>query len=167
MPEIPVFVNHGGVPTDEGKVLLAYFEAQIESAGRNAAKLNALPGPVKHFIAMTAGTMTPAEWLEENRFGYANLAYDTAMALQEATQHQEQTNDLAGQLAKLSEALQEANARIKALESAAPVEAETAEVEAPAPVAPKVKKAKATTTPEEAPDEDEPEADAEETTDEE
>jgi len=167
MPEIPVFINHGGQLTDEGQQVIAYIEAQVESAGRSQAKLNALPGAVKHYIAMTKTSMTPAQWLDENRMGYAHLIYDMAVALREAETQKQQTNDIAGQLAKLNEALQEANARIKALESAAPVEAETAEVEAPAPVAPKVKKAKATVTPEEAPDEDEPEADAEETTDEE
>lgn len=161
MPEIPVFVNHGGQPTDEGRVILAYIEAQVESAGRSTAKLNALPGAVKHFIAMTKTTMTPAQWLDENRLGYANLVYDMAVALRESQQQKQQTNDIAAQLAQLNESLaqmlktNEAQAqRIKALEDAQ----QTATEEQPA----------AAETPEEAEDEDEDEAEATdaETTDE-
>ncbi len=155
MSEIPVFVNHGGIPTAEGALVLGYIEGLREDAGRNVAKLNALPGAVKHYIAMTSTAMTPAEWLEENRLGNANIVYDMMMALQESEAQKEQTNDIAGQLAKLSETVAGLVAKMAVTETtAAEMVAEPVVVETPK----KAKKAKAE-TPEEAEDEDEPEAD--------
>jgi hypothetical protein len=91
----PVFVNHGGLPTEDGHKVLAWVRGLIEAAGRDASKLNGLPGYAKTYLTYVGVSMSAQEWLEEFRHTYANNAYSALMRLEESAQKdaaQQQTN---------------------------------------------------------------------------
>lgn len=60
------FVNHNGI-TPDGKRVLAALESAIKGAGNNLAKLNDMPGYVKHYLAnvVKLKSMTQETWLRD------------------------------------------------------------------------------------------------------
>ncbi len=84
-------VNHNGI-TPDGKRVIAALEGALEAAGTNVAKLNDLPGYVKHYFAnvVKMHSMTAEQWLTDFS-AQAELVLerlaeaDAAQAQQEAT----------------------------------------------------------------------------------
>lgn len=109
---IPVFSNRG-VPTDEGRAVLNYIESTIKAAGKNATRLNAMPGVVKHFYAnvVQIKSMSEAEWLEDYRMSYANSAWAAVESIRAQEAQQAQAD---GAQTKLTENLEELAAKLEA-----------------------------------------------------
>lgn len=134
---VPVFVNHGAQLTDEGKAVMAHIKGLIEAAGKDANKLNALPGYAKqYFVYASANSMTEGQFLEEFRFSLANTAYNDVVRLQEATKSQEQEaakdSKIVESLEKFGATLDDIIKRLDALEQPKAKPGKTAEPPAPA-----------------------------------
>lgn len=116
------FINYG-VPTDEGKRVLAHLRGQCEMAeARGLSALNGLSGHVAYFYinVFKGGFLTETNWLKSYP-NMASAAYSDLMQIEEAQAAQQQE---AAEKTRISESLDEVKAALAvALQRIADLEA--------------------------------------------
>jgi len=126
--EMPDLVATTGELTPDGRRLIDWIEAQFKEADatNDLARLNSLSGYLAYYYVNVhkLNAMTPARWLQEHQHSGAAAAWRDMQYLEETAKKQAvieaaagKTNELAARIDALQKALDEALAKIAALEA--------------------------------------------------